>query len=146
MAEVKGFAKSFFVGIRCNNTLFDSHTLFDERSEGFDIKGVYIKLHELWPQFGVDESCLEHFSEAAEQFAGRERLEPLRPDECGNRGCKTTDGVFESVVVKACLSSGGGIYHREEGGGDIDIINTTFVSGCSKADKIGKHASSDSNH
>lgn len=96
------------------------------------------------PSFrAIEEAAFEYLRITGKDLAVVEGREPGGVDEGSQRLTNETDSVLESAVVEARLASVSGICHREQGGGDIEEVDTAFVgSGCKTA-KVADEASAD---
>jgi hypothetical protein len=92
---------------------------------------------------GVKQGSLEQFGIAGKESASVEGGEEVGIDDGCYRLTEDTDLVLESAVVDTRFSTMSSINHSQQSGGDIDIVNTSLVSGSSKTSKVGDDTASD---
>ncbi|KAI3485871.1 hypothetical protein L1887_50669 [Cichorium endivia] len=90
-----------------------------------------------------DGGCLDHLSHAVAELSGREGLEPGSVDEDVVRLVEAADEVLAERVVDGGLAADGRVDHGEEGGGDLDKLETTHEGGCDEADEVANHTAAD---
>lgn len=142
--EVERLADSFFEGVGVDNGSLDRHGALYE-SEKF--RGGCLR--EVGAQ-DVGEVALvgkqgvfEHFGETGNELAGGQRFEEIVVDDDAGGGGESAYFVFEPVEVDAGLPAHGGVYLRQEGGGDVDAADASLEAGGGKAAHVGNDASTD---
>ena len=83
---------------------------------------------------------LQHLCIARKDVFFIEGLQKRGVENHAVRIVKHADLVFQSPEVKSRLPAYAGIYHREQGGGDVDIADTSLEGRGCKASQVGHHA------
>ena len=107
----------------------------------FKIQISNFKIHQFRPHLLVgDEAVLQHLGIAREDILLIQCLQELRVENHAGGIVKDPDLVLQSVEVDTGLSAHGGIDHREQRGGDVDVIDAPLEGGGRKAPEVGHHA------
>lgn len=144
VSEVERFAQPFFAGVALYDEVFDVNGFFDQLEEFFPSDVREVGAHDFGEVFFIGEECVfEHFSESGQDLPLGEGGEEAVVDEDAFGLVECTDFVFEPVEVDACLTTDGGVYLREQGGGDVDAGDAPFEAGGGEPADVCDHPSPD---
>ncbi len=126
VAEVQGLADALFRGVFGDDALLDGNAPANGGSELFAIH-CNLFPDQLSPVlFAVYESVLEHLGIAGEDVLVVEGAEEGGVEDDAAGIVEDTNLVFQSTEIDARLAAHGGIDHREQGGGYINIRYTAL--------------------
>jgi hypothetical protein len=91
----------------------------------------------------ANDASFDAFEEACAKFAVGESLEDVDVGEDRARVVKAADEIFSGGKVDAGFAADGGVDLGEEGGRDLDVVDTAHVDGGEEAGEVADDAASE---
>ena len=144
VAEVEDHAQAELFFVLVDDVGFDADGGGDYSGEGglflrrgfFCEDGGYVFL-EVGEEFGVvDDAGFDGLLQASAELVGGQGAEEVSVGEDGLGVVEGADEVFTSEEVDAGLAADGGVYLREQGGGELDVTDTAHVNGGEEAGDV----------
>ena len=126
--EVQRFADAAFSRVFLNNAFFHLHGVGQHAAELIVVDNVKVEVKQFLPHAVVraDEAVFQHFGIAGADVLMIHRTEK-RGVENDTLGCaEDSNLVFQTAEVDACLATYRGIDHRQQGRGDVDVVESAL--------------------
>ena len=147
MTQVQCFADALLVRILLYNALLYLHAVAYHALQLLQIRLVEVETDQFFPHcFCRNQTVFQHLCIARTDVFCIECLQELCIENNELRIVKHTYFVLQSAEVDACLSTYRCVYHSQQGGRDIDKVDTSLKSAGSKATQVGYHAAAQINH
>ena len=147
MAQVQSLADALLVRILLYNALLYLHAVAYHALQLLQIRLVEVKADQFFPHcFCRNQTVFQHLCIARTDVFCIERLQELCIENNELRIVEHTYFVLQSAEVDACLSTYRCIYHSQQGGRNIDKVDTSLKSAGSKATQVGYHTAAQINH
>ncbi len=91
----------------------------------------------------ADDAGLDGFLQAGAQLVGGERREQVDVGEDRHGVVEAANQVLAGGEVYPGLAADGGVYLREEGGGDLDVGDAAHVDGGEEAGDVAQDAAAE---
>ena len=96
--------------------------------------------------FAVDKSVLQHLSITGEDVFAVHSPQKDGVEDDGAGIVEHADLVLQASEVDARLATHGGIDHRQQCRGDVDVVESALKRGSRKAAEVGHHAAAEVHH